>query len=273
MSKGTIITHLSGGLGTQMFQYAFGRRVSLETGFSLKLDKNETAMYGLNNFMLEENFADKLEIIKIKQRALGGSHIKEKTLIYDPELPISINRNAYIDGLWQNESYFKTVSSAIRADFAFRREPVDLNRAIAAEIFDANSVAIHVRRGNFVEDMKMNALHGTCSIDYYKRATQYIEERVRDPSFFIFTDDPEWVKENLDFHETAVLITDNEYTPQDDLFLMALCKHFIIANSAFSWWGAWLCDYEGKFIVAPKQWYQHEGYNNDFTLPKTWMRL
>lgn len=256
-----------------MFQYAFGRRISLETGFTLKLDKSETSSYGLDNFIIEENFADRLEIMKIKQKALGGSHIREKSLIYDPELPVSITKSGYIDGLWQNESYFKTVNTAIRADFAFKRDPVELNRAVAAEIFDVNSVAVHVRRGDFAEDMKMNVLHGTCPVAYYRKAAEYIEERVKAPNYFIFSDDPEWVKENLDFHDPAILISHNEYYPQDDLFLMSLCKHFIIANSAFSWWGAWLSDFEGKFIVAPKQWYADPAYNNEFQLPKTWVRL
>jgi hypothetical protein len=270
--KGTIIVRLSGGLGTQMFQYAFGRRIAIDTGFTLKLDIDNAPLYSLDCFILEQNISDKLEAMKIKH-SIGGKHIKEKSLMYDPELAMSIIKSAYIEGMWQNEAYFTTRAVAIHNDFLFKREPIDLNKILADDMYTTNSVAIHVRRGDFVSDVRKNALRGVCSLDYYKQAIQHIQKVVKDPHFFIFTDDPEWVIENMDVPDPAVLISHNETRPQNDLFLMTVCKYFIIANSAFSWWGAWLSDYGGKIVIAPKQWYQNEEINRQFELPRLWVRL
>jgi hypothetical protein len=140
-----------------------------------------------------------------------------------------------------------------------------------AEISAANAVSLHIRRGDYVSNAKFNAAHGTCDLDYYARAAAFVAERVGDPVIYAFSDDPAWVAENLKLPFEMRFVDHNDgSTAHEDLRLMATCKHHIIANSSFSWWGAWLNPLKDKVVAAPTQWFADPAKSNPDILPQSW---
>jgi hypothetical protein len=179
-----------------------------------------------------------------------------------------------VDGYWQSERYFADVADLVRREFSFKRSAGGRNAEVAAEIAACNSVSLHVRRGDYATDPVVMAMHGVCSLDYYDRAVEYIVERVSDPVFFLFSDDPDWVREQLKVHGSVRVVDHNGPDAGcEDLRLMGQCNHHIIANSTFSWWGAWLNLNPDKIIVAPKQWFADESLDTTDLLPASWVKL
>ena len=138
----------------------------------------------------------------------------------------------------------------------------------------ASSVSVHVRRGDYVNDPKTNAYHGTCSLDYYKKAVEIIRNKVKDPVFFIFSDDAEWVKKNFNIDEQQVLVSEPEkLSLTEELKLMASCRHSVVANSSFSWWGAWLNNNNEKMVIAPQKWFADPLIDTSDLIPSAWIRI
>ena len=141
-------------------------------------------------------------------------------------------------------------------------------------IQSSDAVAIHVRRGDYISNQNTTEFHGICSLDYYHKAIDEIISKVNDPHFFVFSDDPEWTQENLKIDAPTTYVAHNSSDKNyEDLRLMSLCNHFIIANSSFSWWGAWLSRNESKIVIAPSRWFQDIKYNDSDRLPEEWKRI
>ena len=291
-----IISHMLGGIGNQMFQYAAGKSLSLKTNQVHWLDLNDFNGYQLHNgfeldrvFNIEDikssptvakellswranSFAKKILLRSQFARLRGQSFIVEPHFNYWPEF-FELKRNCYLYGYWQSELYFKNIESTIRQDFSFKQPLNEVNQQIAIDIAKIESVSLHVRRGDYVNDPKTTATHGTCSISYYVNAINYIANQIEQPVFYIFSDDIDWVKKNIQITFPCNYISHNQGAESyNDMHLMSLCKHHIIANSSFSWWGAWLNPSPNKLVIAPKNWFATETNTEDL-LPKNWITL
>ena len=290
-----IIVKLMGGLGNQMFQYAAGRSLALRLNTALKLDLsflegnqtgNTPRTFALNCFAINADKAPCREtaIMKGKRTTLLGAIVarctqktcrytvfREKQFNFDPTF-FSLKDNVYLEGYWQSERYFKDIKGNILEEFRFMPPLDGLNLALAEEIGEVDSVSLHVRRGDYVTDKNTSEMHGACSLEYYQIAVERVTQSLKDPSFFLFSDDPEWVADNIKLRYPTKYITHNVGREYEDLRLMSLCKHHIIANSSFSWWGAWLSANHEKLIIAPQKWFNNIVNTNDL-IPNEWIRI
>ena len=291
-----IITNIIGGLGNQMFQYAAGRALSLARGASLRLDISGFTGYGLHQgFELQRVFSCPMQIAtegdvrsilgwqssSLIRRILarpGLSGFRRQGFVVEPHFHYwpgisNIPPDSYMSGYWQSESYFQAAAQAIRCDFTFKPSFNLRNAELAEQIGQVNAVSLHVRRGDYADNKKTNATHGLCSLDYYRMAIQHVERRVDQPHFFIFSDDQSWAQEYLKIEFPCRYIDHNQGVESyNDMRLMSLCKHHIIANSSFSWWGAWLNANQNKIVVAPKKWFASNKNTGDL-LPSSWVIL
>lgn len=282
-----IITKLIGGLGNQMFQYAVGRSLAYANNTELKLDisgyNNQKGItprsYMLNIFNIQSNYANEKEIHKFRGNNIFlrilkiSSYIKEKQFYFDPKILI-VKDNSYLDGYWHSEKYFKEIEQIIRKEFTLKDKPDVTNRKMISYINNCDSVSIHIRRGDYVFDKKTNKFHGICSLGYYLKAVALVAKKVKNPQFFIFSDDPIWTKQNLHLKFPCVYVDHNVGRKDyEDMRLMSKCKHNIIANSSFSWWGAWLNNNLDKIVVAPKQWFHDKSINTRDLIPESWIRI
>jgi len=277
-----------------MFQYACARRISGARQLMLKLDLTGFAAYGLRSyalgaFQISAEIATDAEVRRFRRRAAlearapnwlrtvlpGGCHtvVRERSFGFDADA-LDIEGNLLLEGYWQSEKYFADISDLIREEFTLHRPLDPKNAALAELIGSVNSVSIHVRRGDYVTNPHTHQVHGVCPLDYYERAIRVVAERAPHPHLFVFSDDPEWTKGHLRFPFPTVYVEGNEGEKQcEDLRLMNLCRHNIIANSSFSWWGAWLNRNPGKTVVAPAKWFKSGGMDTRDLLPETWLTL
>ncbi len=286
-----ITVRFFGGLGNQMFQYAAGRALAfrlhtnlgadvswfdyynlLDTSRSFKLDALNTVLRKLDKQELRPfMFQWLLSKLNLNRK----DYFKEKFFHFDGEV-LNQKDGIYLDGHWQSEKYFVDFGGTIRNDFNLRyplsREAADVHQDIKQASL---SCAIHVRRGDYVSDAKTNRYHGVCSLDYYKKAVEHIKERIGEPVFFVFSDDIQWVKENLNFGQMRFVdLSDKEnLKDQQEMVLMSRCQHQIIANSSFSWWGAWLNQNKDKIVVAPDKWFDNEKINTQDLIPDSWIKI
>jgi hypothetical protein len=284
-----IIINLKGGLGNQMFQYAFGRAISNRFGLELKLDGNYyfsennkkselQREYLLDKFNIAANLASIKEarrvnpiwkkiLRKIKCKVFGPSN----AFIYS-EREYNEKDNRYYVGFWQNEKYFKDISGTIRNDFALKEKMSDVSASYLDKITgDSASVSIHVRRTDILDPK--NLYGGICDMDYYKNAIALIKKKAAAPTFFVFSDDIEWCKKNLKFSDPVHFVSNSETKDYEELILMSKCKHNIIANSSFSWWGAWLNENHDKIVIAPKKWLNIPEKEYEDVLPENWTKI
>jgi hypothetical protein len=199
--------------------------------------------------------------------------VLEQFFHFDPNI-LKVSGHVYLDGYWQSERYFKDTEEIIRREFAIKRESDNANKQMADIIINTNAVSVHVRRSDYVNDTKTNETHGTCSLEYYREGTEIIARENPNPHFFVFSDDPIWVKRNLLINHRTTYVKHNDADKNyEDLRLMSLCKHNIIANSSFSWWGAWLNKNPEKIVIAPKAWFQTNERSSEDLIPVTWQRI
>lgn len=276
-----IVIRIKEGLGNQMFQYAFARSLSLSLPYEVKLDiwgkiseKYEctrySRSYGLNNFKINLDVASKSELRKwslcdnsFYHKILGlrkGYKSKyniyfEEDFNYDPNKK-NICDNMYLVGWFQNELYFNNIRRVLLAEFKPRKK-VKIPK-VYSDIMKYNTViSIHIRRGDYVTDKEARKYLGPCKRDYYKRAIKYISEKVTNPFYLIFTDDISWAKINFHCNYPFAFVSDiQKYEDWEEMILMSKCKHNIIANSTFSWWGAWLNTNTEKIVIAPEKWFR-----------------
>ncbi len=292
-----IIVRLAGGLGNQLFQYAVGKMLSLKFSVPMKLDLSsyvgyEFHEYSLTPFNIQENILSEKEYlnlfkpqkntIKKKIYKFFGNrykdilHIYEENNFYFDSQLSEIKPSIYISGYWQSEKYFLEIVMVLKKEFEINIPPSHENNELLIKIRNSNSICIHIRRGDYVSVPKFNAFHGTCSLEYYFNAIKYIKERIENPIFYIFSNDIPWSKEHLNFEGDKIFVDINDSkTDYEDLRLMQNCKHNIIANSTFSWWGAWLNENPDKIVIAPEKWFENEEMQNQTQdlIPESWIRI
>jgi hypothetical protein len=187
--------------------------------------------------------------------------------------------DAYLDGYWQAPSYFSDIAGMIRDDFSVANPPTGNNAEMISEIESTTAVSVHVRRGDQVHQGPDWSEYGNALPEtYQQKAATHIGDRVDEPTFFVFSDDPEWAQANLNLHYPTTYVTHNDgSTDYEDIRLMRHCDHHIVANSTFSWWGAWLNDDSNKIVVAPSPWKRFgypDGIVEDWDLyPHDWKVL
>ncbi|MDO1451023.1 alpha-1,2-fucosyltransferase [Rhodocytophaga aerolata] len=290
-----IIVRLNGGLGNQLFQYALGKHLAHLHKTQLKLDirwfEKGIRNYELKYFNINETIATEEEIsftsnmttslINRFQRSIvepllpyyKRSIVEEKTNSFDRNI-FKSKSDIYVKGYWQSEKYFVNIEEQIRRDFTFRYELDHKNKGLSDKIKVCNAVSVHIRRGDYVSDPEYAKKYGACSVDYYHRAYTLFEKKFEEPYYFIFSDDIQWVQERIKFFQPCVYINHNTgNNSYKDMQLMSLCKHNIIANSTFSWWGAWLNSNSEKIVVAPINWYHDTTIETKDLLPEGWCKL
>lgn len=291
-----VISHIIGGLGNQMFQFAAARALSIAHNSPLSLDTRDFSIYGIHQgFELARVFScavtqagegDVRDVLgwqssrfirrimaRPSLRLLRSPHfVVEPCFDYCAalqEAPLP----CYLTGYWQSERYFTDIKETIRSDFTFRQPLSCRNAELAQEIGMVNAVSLHVRRGDYASNPKSLATHGICSLAYYEAAISHMVNHLESPQFFVFSDDMDWVQENLDIRYPCRYVAHNLGAESfNDMRLMSLCKHHIIANSSFSWWGAWLNAASDKIVVAPQKWFANETAVNDL-FPQGWVPL
>jgi hypothetical protein len=184
-----------------------------------------------------------------------------------------------LHGYWQSEMYFASIEPLIRREFTLREEPSARTQRVASEICGANSVFVHFRRCDAVHEPRGASIHGTPPAEYYAHAAAYVNGRVSNPHFFVFSDEAEWVKQNVHLPGRMTVVDHNlpgngdaPGREHEDLWLMSLCRHAIIANSSFSWWGAWLNPDRERIVIAPKLWFRSTHDARDL-VPQRWLRM
>ena len=192
---------------------------------------------------------------------------------FDPRV-LRAPRNAYMDGYWQSERYFRDAGDRVRGEFTFRDSLEGKSREVADRIASCESVSLHVRRGDYVSRSRVAVRHGACPLEYYGRAVAEIASRVHRPEFFVFSDDARWARDSIHtgFPSTFVDHNDPEHG-FDDMHLMSLCRHHVIANSSFSWWSAWLSRPRGRIVIGPQRWFADSESDSADLLPDDWLRL
>ncbi len=272
-----MIVKIHYGLGNQLYQYAFGKALSVKLNYELKLDttffdNNPTdkhpRLYQLDKFNIKAQLATPGEIQKYTQPSFIERRIrqvqrsllpfyKQKIVKDSPIAPydadvFKIKDDAYLFGYWHDARYFEDISDIIKKDLTFKDEPDPLNKKYQGEIDASTSVSIHIRRGDYLHDPAIPKSFVDDQLQYYYKAIAHIAAKVENPVFYIFSDDPDWVLKNFTIDHPCVYVRHNtELNAHDDLRLMTHCKHHITANSSFSWWGAWLAANTNKIVVMP----------------------
>ena len=257
------IIKIKGGLGNQMFQYAYGRNLEL-TGRKIIFDTSfyfggRAATDTPRKFMLPE--------FNLQSKAEFSPHVRHLTDI----LKMILRKFGFpIEEFFQSEKYFINNAEQIQKEFTLKNELSSAAKQILEKTQNTNSVSLHVRRGDYAHDPKTNLHHGLCGLDYYDTAIKTFKENIFNPVFFVFSDDIEWAKHNFIGSE-FVFVSNPAVKDCEEMILMSKCKHNIIANSSFSWWGAWLNADPDKIVIAPKKWLA--GSNTEYKLPKKWLQI
>ena len=271
-----IIIQLTGGLGNQLFQYAIGKKLAIQNNTELKLDTNffktyKWHEYSLTPFNIQTKYISILNKFLI-QKGIIKTYSENS---FDCDISVlEIPNNTYLKGYFQSYKYFNDLRDELLKDFTIKAEPSEKNKLYLNEITNCNSISLHIRRGNYINIEHVNKHHGVCSIDYYKKAIEIITNKISDPLFFVFSDDIQWAKNNLTFIKNIKYVEINDAkTDYEDLRLMANCRHQIIANSTFSWWGAWLNKNINKIVIAPQKWINDSSINTNDLIPNNWIRI
>lgn len=274
-----IVIKIKGGLGNQLFQYAIAKAISLETKKKFKLDISifdwyKLHQYGLYHFNIHPDFYTEAPKWKMKWRKLFTKVVSYNEdfhpFNYNPNLSSTAADFLFLEGYFQTQKYFIKYEKEIRADFEIISPLKPQTQDTLAYMQTVNAVSIHFRRGDYVG----NAMHETDKTEYYKSALQLIESRVDNPVYFLFSDDIPWVKENFKSNfETHYVDFNDASTNFEDIKLLSSCQHNIMANSSFSWWGAWLNKNPNKIVIAPKLWFNDKKVNTSDVIPETWITL
>jgi hypothetical protein len=292
-----IILNVMGGLGNQMFQYAFGLALAQSTGQEVRfildtLSKHKSArtfdlqnVFGLNPPLASDADLEKMighwrkrawirrVLSRRSFRLIGGPHfISESHYSSVPKHEALSLKGAYFHGYWQSQDYFMSASNCVRKSFQFVGDSCPANHAVRERMNAAPSIGIHVRRGDYVSNPKAASKHGVLSPDHYVRAVENLRQAMPGARVFAFSDDPKWLQCFVESHfENAECILNNVGTKSfRDMQLMTNCDALVIANSSFSWWAAWLNNKPRKIIVAPKRWFQNPNFNTAKLIPSDW---
>ncbi len=286
-----VIVQLKGGLGNQLFQYAAALSLAVHHNTTVKVDVGhlgaDEAIKTFRNYELQY-LLEPPEIATVEElKKVAGSPLVQKLQKLLPsykrkvfnEKHFKFDRhffaaqpNVYLKGYRQSELYFSSIEDQIRHQF--RLQPLLTQKVAdwAKQLSQSNSVSVHVRRGDYTL-AAVNNFHGFPGAAYYLKAIAAVTQRVSNPKFYVFSDDPAWVKANLQLPNDAVFMSANvTETAYHDFYLMQNCRNNIIANSSFSWWAAWLNPYPAKTIVAPQQWFNNNLDTKDI-IPPGWLKV
>ena len=292
-----IFVKLISGLGNQLFQYAMGRQLAITRGVPLKLDLSffetqQLRSYKLDHYNIraevasDEEVARFLRVYKSKNRVDRVYRTLERQLpkqlrryykenewwVYEPQL-LKASGKLYLDGYWQHHKYFEKLHPQIRQELTLKENSYPRPGNLAAEIAHNHaSVSLHIRRGDYVSDKAAHNFMGVLPLEYYYRAISYLGRKLSDPVYYVFSDDLEWAKANLRQDIPLQFVeADKDYVELD---MMSRCRHNIIANSSFSWWGAFLNQNPDKIVVAPSQWVIPDDRNAKIHLAlPSWVKL
>ena len=286
-----IIIKLQGGLGNQMFQYAAARSICGNKPVYFDLNFLSTNTTSTNTLTARHFELDIFNNIRFKTaNKFMKPLIESRKTIYRYIKRILMPRAAficqtennefinlqeiasptiYLDGYFQNENYFKQIREKLLVDFKFpaiNGNSKKMNAILKAK----NPVGIHVRRGDYLRP-EVKAFHGILPLSYYQQAKEKLETQVSNPHYFVFSDDPEWCRLNFGFLGNSVtIVSEASANTWEDMYLMSLCSHNIIANSSYSWWGAWLNTNPGKVVIAPDNWFVSAEAD---IVPSTWIKI
>lgn len=297
MTESAVYVRLKGGLGNQMFQYAAGLSLADRCGCPLKLDlsyfpNDPLREFGLDAFGISDAVSSTEETAAFAidsgwRRKLGKAFGRPYLLLPDglffephfhfAEEIFTRTPPILLDGYWQSERYFADHTDDIRAAFSSAPPISHLWHETRDRIAAAPTpVSIHVRLGDYVTGKAASKMSGSCTPDYYRRAIDTMDRALDEPLYFIFSDEPQRAAELLGFPDRCIVVAGSPDRPADDLALMSACRHHIIANSSFSWWGAWLNPASDKFVIAPRLWFSREylrKYDTSDLYPENWMTL
>ncbi len=286
-----IIVNLKGGTGNQLFQYALGRHLAIKNNDTLKLDVGGLARanevgdiyrpFTIKDFNILQEIATPAEIKKLKYpfgllskawRFISFHLSRDKNVLFNPHM-LEKRGNLYLDGFWQSPKFFTDIKDVLLKEFTLK-SPLSVDADyFAKQIQAAESVSLHVRRGDYAKNAKVAFEFGPCSPEYYKRAIEYIRDNTTAvPTYFVFSDEIAWVKQNLPLGSNVAFVQSPNITGTEELMLMSLCKHNITANSSFSWWGAWLNQHSAKIVIAPTPWFDHQPFDTDL-IPPSWIQI
>jgi hypothetical protein len=293
-----VVSEIISGLGNQMFQYAAGLSLSERLNVPLLLEiswfddtsKHQTPRnFELSNYNIDLSFADAalidrdfrfkgsnlMQRIRNKWNRTQPLHrqriYQEAHFHYDTNFD-QLTSPVMISGYWQSERYFKPIESIIRETFILDI-PKHLEHWVSS-MQEGISVSIHIRRGDMISNPDVTRVHGYCNLDYYLRAISFMNERYNKVRYFVFSDDLAWCKSNLPAELDLVFVEGNSGNEAYwDIQLMRNCHHHIIANSSFSWWGAWLNPTKEKIVIAPVQWFAQSPHQTHDLIPSSWVRL
>lgn len=291
-----IIVKIHAGLGNQMFQYATGLRLARFRKTELKLDISAYSQmaaidtprkYDLDQYKILAAIATKQDLdrilptdwspnmaFRVKRRLGLDQRIRP---LGEPSksfynVVLRARDNTYLTGWWQNEKYFRDIRSVLLEEFVPKKLS-PYSKKILDDIKSSPSISLHVRRSDYVSNKYAAKEHGAMDVGYYKAGTNLLKKMVKDPRFFVFSDDIEWCRKNLKLGE-MVFVEDKARQASEDIYLMQHCLHNMVANSSFSWWGGWLNDHPNKMVIAPKRWFLNEESNRETeVVPKSWVRL
>jgi hypothetical protein len=294
-----ILVRLSGGLGNQMFQYAFGfflatknnTVVKMDQSLLLKKSNNKNAVYrdySMGFFSLSGTFASDFEQYRFKA---PSSHsysyrlfFKVRNILFSSATayqtmhrfePIHLNlKNCCIVGRWQSELYFEPVKEELKKEFQFKNELPEVYKTYAVNIKREDSVGVHVRRGDYVTNELYAGSIGALSESYYQEAINLMKLKMAKARFFVFSEDLDWCKDTIKGDDiTFVDSRGLQNSTECDLHLISLCKHHIISNSTFSWWGAWLGERSDSIVIAPEKWAKMAEYIPPLIVPDRWLKI
>lgn len=252
-----MIVRLCGGLGNAFFQYAFGRSLQARQRKVQFLWQDEREGYALGPYNLNVDLVSSL---------YGPfSTYKDKAFVFDASV-YDASPDIFLDGYWQSEKYFESISDEIRKELTLTMVSDEVSRT-ADRLREGNSVFLHVRRGDYLNPWTAQ-YHGNLGMDYYNKAIEYIKERVADVQVFVFSDDPGWCKGMLPCE-----VISGRFNRYEDLYLLSQTRHAIIANSTYSWWGAWLGERSDSIVVAPQRWFGTAPLDVSDVIPSRWVKL
>jgi hypothetical protein len=290
---------ITGGLGNQMFQYASAKALAirLKQPFFLDISSFEADIPNVAKRTFELDLFPNLKPAFLKsfktsgfyqltrwdnrlKKLLGiriGSVLHENTHSFNESI-LTVKPPVLLKGYWQTEKYFQNIRDVILKVFEFPRlSETDINTALLEEIDKSEAVAVHVRRGDYIAYESTHNFHGVCNIGYYENAIRFFIDNYPGCRFYFFSDEPEWVQSNLMQNgiNGKVISVNKGANSWKDMLLMSKCKHNVIANSSFSWWGAWLNQHSQKKVIAPSRWFKTSDpfYEPNDIVPENWLKF
>jgi len=298
------VVRLTGGLGNQMFQYAFGQNLRRQTGYSVAYDarslfdggriQGDTPRdYALNHLNTNVTFASTAQLesfgVAQEERNFGfGSLVnslrrlkystrlvQEDGFLFDGQVMSVTSEPKYYSGYWQSWKYLAGVETLVRSEFQPRTEMDGEALELKERIKDVGGACLNVRRGDFVNNEKTRKFHGYMEVEYYNSALARLRDAGEFDHVFVFSDDLDWCEANLRLKGNVKFVSHSLAGPKFThyLSLMAACSGFVIPNSTFGWWGAWLSGAPGHLVVAPKNWFADNTIDTSDLIPESWVRL